>query len=63
MDNGPWTLCYDRAGELSGVESDDFEHDVALRVTGDFEGPEQLKAYCEWLANKLNAVQPSVPHE
>lgn len=58
MDKGPWKLYYDRAGELSGLESEDFKYDVALRITGDFAGPKQFKEYCEWLAGKLNAVQP-----
>lgn len=55
MDRGPWQLMYRSDGELSGVESNDFKHDVGLKVTGDFDGPEQFKAYCEWLAAKLNA--------
>jgi len=61
MDRGPWKINYDRADVASGVESGDFEHDVVLRVTGDFAGPDQLKQYCEWLARKLNAVEQELP--
>lgn len=59
MDKGPWHLFYRNKGELEGIISDDFEHDVVIHVSGDFTGPEQFKAYCEWLMGKLNAVQPT----
>lgn len=58
MDKGPWTRLYNNADECVGVVSDDIEHDVSLRVSGDFESREQFKAYCDWLIEKLNAVQP-----
>lgn len=61
MDKGPWKPFYRGAGELAGLLSDDFEHDVVLYVNGDFSGPEQFKSYCEWLAGKLNATQPAEP--
>jgi len=35
--------------------SDDFTHDVILRITGDFYSADQRKAYAENLAKKLNA--------
>jgi len=56
MDRGPWKLLY-RFDDLTGLVSEDFKHDATLIVSGDFETPEQYKAYCEWLAAKLN--QPS----
>ena len=53
-DKGPWSIYTSQDGTLVGVISDDFEHDVVLRVDGDFEGAAQRLAYCEWLAAKLN---------
>ena len=51
FDEGPWILCpYDDRR----VESCDFYHDVQLEVSGDFETPEQLKAYMNALFDKLN---------
>ena len=50
-DKGPWTVSADGRE----IESDDFAHDVILRVTGDFYSDEQRKAYAENLAAKLNA--------
>ena len=48
---GPW-LASDDGREIA---SDDFTHDVVLRVTGDFESDELRKAYADNLAAKLNA--------
>lgn len=56
MDKGPWKLLYRSRDELAGVTSDDFRHDVTLTVSGDFNGPAEFKAYCEWLASRLNSV-------
>ena len=50
-DKGPWTVSDDGRA----IESDDFTHDVILRVAGDFFSDEQRKAYAENLAAKLNA--------
>lgn len=49
-DKGPWTVSEDG----SAIESDDFTHDVILRVTGDFYSDEQRKEYADNLAAKLN---------
>jgi len=49
-DKGPWVVSEDG----QAIESDDFTHDVILRVTGDFYNDEQRKAYAENLAMKLN---------
>lgn len=38
------------------IQSDDFTHDVALIVTGDFEDDEQRKAYARMLAERLSAA-------
>ena len=50
-DKGPWEVG--RFGRF--IYSDDFTHDVRLRVDGDFYNTEQQKAYSENLAAKLNA--------
>ena len=51
-DKGPWTVeCDDHRVWL---QSDDFRHDVILRVDGDFWDMEQKKAYTQLLADKLN---------
>jgi hypothetical protein len=57
MDKGPWKLFYGLAPrrELIGLQSDDFEHDVTLKVSGDFYDLEQKERYCNWLAARLNA--------
>lgn len=49
-DKGPWEVSKDG----SAIQSDDFTHDVILRVTGDFYSDEQRKAYSDILAMKLN---------
>lgn len=55
MDKGPWQLFYRQNGTLCGVISDDFTHDVVLRVDGDFaEGDKER--YCKLLAAKLNGA-------
>jgi hypothetical protein len=56
MDRGPWHASPDRPH----VFSDDFTHDVVLRVTGDFADFEDRLAYCEWLASVLNAATAAV---
>jgi hypothetical protein len=50
-DKGPWIVEKDG----KSIMSDDFTHDVVLRITGDFYRDEQRKAYAENLAKKLNA--------
>jgi len=59
VDKGPWRL-YGAPDNPIGVISDDFEHDVVLNVSGDFEGIKQKKAYCEWLLIKLNGPAQTV---
>lgn len=56
-DSGHWTVSADGRE----IASDDFTHDVVLRVTGDFYSDEQRKAYAENLAAKLNV--PNVKSE
>jgi len=62
VDKGHWSLFQRNEGELAGVSSSDFTHDVVLYVNGDFATAEQYRQYCEWLAAKLNAVQPEGEH-
>jgi hypothetical protein len=50
-DKGPWHI--DIYGKL--IMSDNFTHDVILRITGDFYSDEQRIAYAKNLAAKLNA--------
>lgn len=51
MDKGPWEVP---PGEPGVIYSDDFTHDVCLRVQGDFDSDDRLAAYCRWLADTLN---------
>lgn len=50
-DTGPWSVSEDGRE----IQSDDFTHDVILRVTGDFYDDAQRNAYAKNLAAKLNA--------
>ena len=52
MDKGPWKASEDGRN----VMSDDFDHDVMLTISGDFESPEQRLSYATWLAQALNDV-------
>ena len=64
MDKGPWEIFYDdrvvdaETGQkrIIGISSDDFEHDVLLRVSGDFATYEDRHRYCELLAATLNSA-------
>lgn len=49
-DRGPWKLAEN--GEF--LYSDDFEHDVHLRINGDFGGPERQLKYAAYLARILD---------
>ena len=53
MDKGPWEIrkVLDRAVFL---ESDDFDHDVSLKIIGDFEDEEGQNEYAQWLCDILN---------
>ncbi len=56
-DEGPWTVevwAQEKKAPQVVLQSDDFRHDVALIVTGDFWDIEQKKAYAQLLADKLN---------
>lgn len=51
-DAGPWRARLDAQGALL-LESDDFNHDVLMRVSGDFAGPDSRLAYGQFLADVL----------
>ena len=52
---GGWTVLYDGSIDKAlGALSNNFEHDVVLRVDGDFMSAEHRKEYCEALVDKLN---------
>lgn len=57
MDKGPWSVFREsiKGGRALGVISDDFTHDVVLKVCGDFEDIAQRENYCRLLADKLNS--------
>ena len=63
MDKGPWhVLIEPEEGRTDWyVGSDDFSHDVWLKVTGDFKDDADRLAYCEWLAGVLNAATALQP--
>jgi hypothetical protein len=55
MDKGPWQVFNPPHAPYDFVvASGDFEHDVWLRVSGDFADDDEKRAYCEWLAGVLN---------
>jgi len=61
QDRGPWEVCRwapkSKGGEDRIVlQSDDFHHDVALEVTGDFADLESRTRYAQWLAKRLTAA-------
>jgi hypothetical protein len=55
VENGPWYATEWFDGRVV-IQSDDFTHDVALIVTGDFEDDEQRKAYARMIAERLSAA-------
>ena len=52
VDTGPWTVSAD--GRY--LESDNFKHDVRLKVDGDFYGDGDRIAYATAIANALNKL-------
>lgn len=53
-DKGPWEAT--TFGDHAFVCSDDFTHDVCLRVQGDFRNIEDALAYANEIAEVLNAA-------
>ena len=65
-DKGVWTAnLIERTGVAGGkrdcvlLESDDFEHDVLLAVSGDFASAQQKLEYAQDLAARLTATRPA----
>ena len=56
-ENGPWAVDVWRNGAIV-LQSDDFHHDVALEISGDFGSPEIKRAYAEEVCRRLNAANP-----
>ncbi|GBG14350.1 uncharacterized protein NMK_1949 [Novimethylophilus kurashikiensis] len=50
VERGPWSV--DASG--SHLESNDFTHDVRLRIIGDFSDEAQRRVYAEEIARRLN---------
>jgi hypothetical protein len=54
QDDGPWIASLDGRS----IQSDDFDHDVMLKVTGDFWNDEDRAAYSRRLCALLNSKAP-----
>ena len=55
VDKGGWLVFESADNRIVGLLSNDFKHDVVLKVAGDFESEEHKRLYCELLAEKLNS--------
>lgn len=60
-EKGPWhvqTWCPEKEGSRPRVvlQSDDFCHDVALVITGDFRDTAQKVRYAQLLADRMNRM-------
>lgn len=54
-ERGEWRVLKMENGERA-LLSNDFTHDVLLRVNGDFSNDRERDAYCEWLAARLTTA-------
>lgn len=62
MDRGPWHIDVwsPRDGSTSiriVLQSDDFNHDAALEISGDFATQEQKMKYAEFIRDQLNCAR------
>jgi hypothetical protein len=57
-DKGPWHVRVTGEGVVY-IESDDFDYDASLRLTGNFGGVANRKVYAEQIAAQLNAAAPA----
>lgn len=64
-DAGPWKVetWHCTTGRVIVLQSDDFHHDVALEITGDFATWEQRMGYAKWLADVLTRATHSAGTE
>lgn len=51
-ENGPWRVI--ELNDRFSIVSDDFTHDVALSLSGNFSSTEQRRAYAQEVAKALN---------
>ena len=58
LDKGPWEVEVDEELERVWVASDDFTHDVWLKVTGDFLDFQERRVYAQDIVNRLNTTKP-----
>lgn len=59
-DQGPWMVEFWKENARVVLQSDDFTHDVALIVTGDFATKEDMLTYAKALAKWMNSnMQPN----
>jgi hypothetical protein len=56
-ENGPWTADEWDDGVLV-LQSKDYHHDAALKITGDFSSPEVKRKYIEEICARMNAANP-----
>jgi hypothetical protein len=56
IDRGPWCLSDWGNGRIA-IQSDDFTHDVALEISGDFGDPALKRAHAQKIADTLNAAR------
>lgn len=52
-EDGPWAVDNWSNGKIV-LQSQDLKHDVALEISGDFASEEQMRAYAEEIARRLN---------
>jgi hypothetical protein len=52
LDRGPWAARKSQWGVR--IESDDFEHDVSLHLSGDFASDEDWNEYAQAIVDRLN---------
>ena len=57
-EKGPWKVVQytERKKQKLYIQSDDFTHDVALKIDGDFGTYEEKLEYAEELARRLSSV-------
>lgn len=56
-ERGPWMVDEWSNGVLV-LQSQDFHHDAALEISGDFGSPEIKRAYAEEICRRLNLTNP-----
>ncbi len=54
-EKGSWVVSDWRNSRIA-IQSDDFEFDAALEVSGNFESVEMKRAYAEEICRRLNAA-------